>query len=177
MVPADVGRQALSVGSPAPETVCVGHRIGGEQPLCLEANRMNESLASLETIAEEECLDLLVRHQLGRIAVLAGEQPLIFPVNYAYGDRVIAFRTGAGTKLATAPNTRVAFEIDDYDPSTGVGWSVVVQGIAYEITHAIDRQSQLARRLSVQPLAPGERDRWIGIHPTDISGRRFRTMV
>jgi len=136
---------------------------------------MNESLASMETIAEKECVDLLERHHLGRIVLLAGEQPLIFPVNYAYGDRVIAFRTGPGIKLATAPHARVAFEIDDYDPHTGTGWSVVVQGVAYEITDAVDRQSQLARRLHVRPLAPGQRDHWVGIHPTAMSGRRFRT--
>jgi uncharacterized protein len=135
---------------------------------------MEETPTSLETMAEEECIDLLLRHNLGRIAVLAGEQPLIFPVNYAYGDRVIAVRTGPGTKLATAPNARVAFEIDNYDPSTGVGWSVLVQGVAYEITGAVDRQSRLARDLQVHPLAPGQHDHWIGIHPTDMSGRRFR---
>ena len=138
---------------------------------------MKETSASLETMAEEECIELLVRHHLGRIAVLAGGQPLIFPVNYAYGDRLIAFRTGTGTKLASAPNARVAFEIDDYDPVTGAGWSVVVQGVAYEITDAVDRQSQLARQLLVTPLAPGQRDHWIGVHPTEMSGRRFRTTV
>ncbi len=126
---------------------------------------MNESLASMETIAEKECVDLLERHHLGRIVLLAGEQPLIFPVNYAYGDRVIAFRTGPGIKLATASHAHVAFEIDDFDPHTGAGWSVVVQGVAYEITDAVDRQSQLARRLHVRPLAPGQRDHWIGDPP------------
>lgn len=135
---------------------------------------MEEMAGSLETISEEECQDLLVRHDLGRIAVVASGRPLIFPVNYAYGHRVIAIRTADGTKLATAPNTHVAFEIDGYDPSTGRGWSVLVQGVAYEITDAIDRQSQLARMLPVQPLAPGERSRWIGVHPTAVSGRRFQ---
>lgn len=138
---------------------------------------MSETVASAETIPEVECYDLLVRHHLGRIAVVAGEQPLIFPVNYAYGHRVIAFCTAEGTKLATAPNAHVAFEIDGYEASTGVGWSVVVQGVAYEITEAVDRQSQLACSLPVQPLAPGERNRWIGIHRTNVSGRRFRAMI
>ncbi len=50
---------------------------------------MSETVASLETISEEECHDLLVRHDLGRVAVVADGQPLIFPVNYAYGHRVI----------------------------------------------------------------------------------------
>lgn len=134
---------------------------------------MMATVASVRTMTEEECEDLLLKHNLGRIAVLAGKQPLIFPVNYAYGHRVIAFRTAEGTKLAAAPFTHVAFEIDGYDSSTGAGWSVVVQGVAYEITDAMDRQSQLVRRLPVLPVAPGERNHWIGIHPTNVSGRRF----
>ena len=129
--------------------------------------------ADLEVLPEDECFELLARHRLGRVAVVAAGQPLIFPVNYALGDRVIAFRTAEGTKLATAPNSHVAFEIDGYDQASGVGWSVVLQGVAYEITNAVDRHSQLTRSLPVQPLAPGEREHWIGILPTELSGRRF----
>jgi hypothetical protein len=35
--------------------------------------------------------------------------------------RIITFRTAPGTKLAHAPGSRVAFEIDDYDAFTGLG--------------------------------------------------------
>jgi uncharacterized protein len=127
----------------------------------------------LETLSQDECYDLLALHNIGRIAVVADGQPLIFPVNYSLGDRVIAFRTAPGTKLTRADNQPVAFQIDGYDASTEVWWSVLVQGIAYEMTRAMDRQSTLARQLPVRPLAPGEREHWMGIHPTRISGRRF----
>lgn len=130
---------------------------------------------AVETISEAECLDLLTTHSLGRLAVVVSGRPLIFPVNYALGDRVIAIRTIEGTKLAAARNSHVAFEIDNYDPDDGVGWSVLVQGVAYEITDAVDQQSRLARRLPVRPLPSGPRDRWLGIHPVAITGRRFRT--
>jgi uncharacterized protein len=106
---------------------------------------------------------------------VVGGRPLIFPVNYALGDRVIAIRTVEGTKLAAARNSHVAFEVDSYDPDAGSGWSVLVQGVAYEITDAVDRQSRLARRLPVRPLPSGQRDHWLGIHPVAVTGRRFRT--
>jgi nitroimidazol reductase NimA-like FMN-containing flavoprotein (pyridoxamine 5'-phosphate oxidase superfamily) len=133
-----------------------------------------EEAEELESLSQDECYDLLARHNMGRIGVVADGQPLIFPVNYSLGDRVIAFRTAPGTKLTRADNQPVAFEIDGYDESTAVWWSVLLQGIAYEMTRAMDRQSTLARQLPVRPLAPGEREHWVGIHPTRITGRRFR---
>ena len=126
-----------------------------------------------DTLTESECIDLLARHHLGRLAVVVDDRPLIFPVNYALGDRVVAIRTADGTKLTAARNARVAFEIDGLDAD--VAWSVLVQGVAYEITDAVDRQSELARRLRVEPMAPGSHDLWLGVHPVAITGRRFRT--
>src|SRR5947208_12254757 len=88
----------------------------------------------LEVISEAECLQLLERHQLGRIAFVVDGQPLIFPVNYALSHRIVTFRTAHGTKLAHAPGSNVAFEIDEYESSMHVGWSVLVQGVAIDAT-------------------------------------------
>jgi hypothetical protein len=82
-------------------------------------------------------------------------QPLIFPVNYALSQRVVTFRTAHGTQLSHAPGSNVAFEIDEYDPSTRVGWSVLVQGVAVDATTALDDVSWVARGGSPHPLAPG----------------------
>jgi nitroimidazol reductase NimA-like FMN-containing flavoprotein (pyridoxamine 5'-phosphate oxidase superfamily) len=130
--------------------------------------------AALEPIVEQECLRLLGLHRLGRVAIDVDGRPQVFPVNYAVSGRVVAFRTAPGTKLANAPMSHVAFEIDDYDSTTGAGWSVMVKGIAYEITEALDPDSVEARRQLVRPMAPGQRDRWVAIRPDEITGRRFR---
>src|SRR5215467_12364735 len=135
----------------------------------------NDEPAGLEPIAEQECLYLLGLHRLGRVAVNVDGRPQIFPVNYAVSGRVVAFRTAPGTKLASAPMSHVAFEIDEYDSTTGVGWSVMVKGIAYEITDAVDQDSLEARRQLVRPMAPGQRDHWVAIRPDEITGRRFRS--
>jgi nitroimidazol reductase NimA-like FMN-containing flavoprotein (pyridoxamine 5'-phosphate oxidase superfamily) len=134
-----------------------------------EAERQTE----LEEIPEAECRELLAHHTLGRVAITVDGEPQIFPVNYAIDDRVIVFRTAPGTKLASAPMSAVAFEIDEYEASTFAGWSVMVQGLAHEITNAIDKTSEAARKLPVSPVAPGEKERWVAIHPSKVTGRRF----
>jgi hypothetical protein len=67
-------------------------------------------------------------------------------------------RPNHGTKLSYAPASRVAFEIDGFDSSTGVGWSVVVKGVAHDVTDAADDFSWAARGAAVYPLA-SDRDR------------------
>lgn len=130
--------------------------------------------AELEDIPEMECLEILDQHSVGRIAVVVAGQPQIFPVNYAMHGRVISFRTGLGTKLSHAPGSKVCFEIDEYDPSGGAGWSVMVQGVAVDATDAFDDVSWAARAAAPRPLAPGAKPYRVAIEPSRITGRRFR---
>lgn len=128
----------------------------------------------LEVLSAVQCSDLLARRNLGRIAFSAGENQEILPVNYVADGSVIVFRTAEGTKLQHVAMRRVAFEIDDWDPMAGVGWSVVVKGVAQEITKGIDPFASALRKLHVVPLAPGKREHWVAIYPSEVSGRRFR---
>jgi hypothetical protein len=132
-----------------------------------------EAHTDLEEISEDECLQLLDRHKLGRLAIVVDEQPLIFPVNYALSHRIVSFRTAHGTKLAHAPGSKVAFEIDEYDQAMRVGWSVLVQGVAVDATTALDDVSWVARGATAHPLAPGVKIHRLAINPTSITGRRF----
>jgi uncharacterized protein len=136
-----------------------------------------ESGPELEEIREAECLEILGRHSLGRIAIVVDGQPQIYPVNYAMSDRIIAIRTAPGSKLGHAPGSKVSFEIDEYDSSAGVGWSVMVQGIAVDATDAFDDVSWAARAVEASPLAPGAKPYRIAIEPNVITGRRFRVRV
>ena len=141
-----------------------------------EARRfpVSGSTTDIEVLSEQECLELLRSHRVGRIALSDHGQPLIFPVNYGADDRAVVFRTAPGMKLTEAPMSRVAFEIDEVDTAAGVAWSVMVQGVAYEITSALDQLSTRMRELVVEPMAPGERRNWIAVVRREISGRRFR---
>jgi nitroimidazol reductase NimA-like FMN-containing flavoprotein (pyridoxamine 5'-phosphate oxidase superfamily) len=115
-----------------------------------------------------------MRRSLGRIAFSIGEQPEIFPVNYSADGAVIVFRSAEGTRLHESVARRVAFEVDDWDPETGVGWSVIVRGVTQEITSGLDPFAAALRKLPVVPLAPGRRELWLAVYPSEISGRRFR---
>jgi nitroimidazol reductase NimA-like FMN-containing flavoprotein (pyridoxamine 5'-phosphate oxidase superfamily) len=90
----------------------------------------------LRILSDGECVKLLRAHDLGRIALVDREvRPLIFPVNYFFDEGVIVFRTAPGTKLDLAPGAYVSFEIDGWDPDNGIGWSVLVKGIAHDLTN------------------------------------------
>lgn len=127
-----------------------------------------------EVLDEGVCETLLGSKDIGRIAFSVEGVPEIFPVNYVADRSTIVFRTAEGTKLLRAVKLRVAFEVDDWSPSTGVGWSVVVKGVAEEITSGIDPFAMALRNRPVVPLAPGAREYWIGVYPSQVSGRRFR---
>lgn len=131
-------------------------------------------VAEIETLSDAECVELLRSHSFGRLALTEDGQPQIFPVNYAADSSAVVFRTAPGMKLATAPMSKVAFEIDEVDHERGVAWSVVMLGVAHEITHTVDVLSERLRALVVEPMAPGEHENWIAVIRHGISGRRFR---
>ena len=128
--------------------------------------------AGLEAVRELECWSLLETQSVGRLAVAIRNNPDIFPVNYLVDDGTIVFRTDPGFKLAAATaGESVAFEVDEYDPETGLGWSVVVSGEAREVKKLED----LIRieELPLVPAAPGRKNRWVRIHPLSVTGRRL----
>ncbi|MDP9248849.1 MAG: pyridoxamine 5'-phosphate oxidase family protein [Candidatus Dormibacteraeota bacterium] len=133
--------------------------------------------SELDEIPEAECLELLARTNLGRIAFLAEDQLEIFPVNYGLRKGIVVIRTAPGTKLSYAPESQVVFEIDEYDSERGLGWSVVLHGVAYDVTDAGDDFSWAARGAKVTPVAPGTKVHRLAIKPSATSGRRFRRLA
>ena len=63
--------------------------------------------------------------------------------------------------------------MDGWDSNQRKGWSVVLKGVALDVTSGIDPFSKALRERNVVPLAPGKRERWIAIYPAAITGRRF----
>lgn len=133
---------------------------------------MDASDEGMTVLDEAECLDLLARSSIGRVAVTVGAVPAVFPVNFAMLDGSIVFRTSSGTKLAAATrNSVVAFEIDEFDSLYHEGWSVLVVGVADEL-----RDPALVERAQTLPLAPwaeGSREHLVTIRPEFVSGRRI----
>lgn len=128
--------------------------------------------SGLEVLGIDDCYRLLATQQIGRLGVNAEHYPLIFPVNYALDQGVIVIRTNAGTKLAAADHANVTFEVDQIDERTRSGWSVLVRGLAEEVTS--EHRTELIERTKatgVEPWAPGDRGHWMRLIPQDISGR------
>lgn len=126
----------------------------------------------LELLEENECRALLRDGDLGRVGMTVGALPVILPVNYAYVDGSVVFRTSDGTKLrASQGGTVIAFEVDAYDVGQREGWSVLAVGRAIEVTdeHELDQ----LRSLGLAPWANGERTHYIRLRPEMLSGRRI----
>jgi nitroimidazol reductase NimA-like FMN-containing flavoprotein (pyridoxamine 5'-phosphate oxidase superfamily) len=130
----------------------------------------------LEVLDREECLRLLAHKRFGRVGVTDGALPTILPVNYWSDGTSIYVRTSSGTKLdAALRDAVVAFEVDEVDVLDHAGWSVVVTGVAREVTDRAELEA-LAR----EPLgrwAPSPDGHIIAISTELVSGRRLRAMA
>lgn len=129
---------------------------------------------TMERLDRDECIKLMERHPacVGRVA-LAGPRPVIFPVNYAIDRGNVVFRTDPGTKFdAAVHESYVAFEADWVEPSWQIGWSVVVRGQAHVVTDP--EELQRVRRLPLLPWAEGDKEKFVSIDTTLISGRRLQ---
>ena len=134
---------------------------------------MLDARTGLEVIDPDECRRLLAADEVGRLALIDGGTPAVFPITYAVDGDAIVFRTAPGTKLSAGPRRRVAFEIDRFDRSRRTGWSVVVTGRLEEVTAYDAATLQRVTRLPVEPWAGGERAHWMRIVPDRITGRRI----
>ncbi len=80
-------------------------------------------------LSRAECLALLASGEVARVAVITPDGPHIVPVAYAVLEDTLVLRTSAYSLLGThARDAEVALEIDEVDPGTRSGWSVVVRG-------------------------------------------------
>ena len=133
---------------------------------------VNKSGDALRPLSEEECLQLLASHGIGRIGTSVRALPAVFPVNYVLHQGQIVFRISPGSELAEATRDAVvAFEIDGADTLAHEGWSVLVVGRASQDapTDAQDEQ----HRIRLTPWAGGDRDVFVRVPLDLISGRRI----
>jgi nitroimidazol reductase NimA-like FMN-containing flavoprotein (pyridoxamine 5'-phosphate oxidase superfamily) len=128
----------------------------------------------LEALGPDDCLRLLSRSTIGRVAFVVAGRPQALPVNYAVDrDGAVVFRTKAGSILSAVAGQPVVFEVDGYDERLRTGWSVCVHGTGREISAEGDPVAERLRRLDVVTWAPGPRDRWFAVVPEAVTGRRL----
>ena len=129
----------------------------------------------LDELSPAECWQLVATQPVGRVAIIVGHYPLVFPVNFAVDDKTILYRTGVGTKLHSIHRSNVTFQVDAIDPVHHTGWSVMIKGVAQELSRARDRAAvSRAEFGGATPWAPGDRAHLIRIIADQITGRRIR---
>jgi uncharacterized protein len=132
-----------------------------------------DARTGLLTIPTDECRRLLATDEIGRLAIIDGGTPAVFPVNYVFDGDAIVFRTAPGTKLSSGPRHSAAFEVDAFDRQRRTGWSVVATGRLEEATHFDAATLERVQALPVDPWAGGERAHWMRLIPSRITGRRI----
>ncbi|MEU2856860.1 pyridoxamine 5'-phosphate oxidase family protein [Streptomyces mirabilis] len=126
----------------------------------------------LRDLGPDECRARLSTHGLGRVAVSTPGGPAVVPVNYEVVDDAIVFRTAPNSAPAAAVGTDVAFEVDHVDEAMSQGWSVLAVGPARAVTEP-EAVRRLADHAHSKPWAGGERELWVSIRPTQLTGRRI----
>lgn len=126
-----------------------------------------------EELTESECLGLLSRVDVGRLAVRLTDGGVdVFPVNFIVDHGTVLFCTAAGRKLSSIEDEPiVAFEADHFDWYERTAWSVVIKGEAARITDSDE----------LLELRDGDLDSWqherkpffVRIVPSMTTGRRF----
>jgi nitroimidazol reductase NimA-like FMN-containing flavoprotein (pyridoxamine 5'-phosphate oxidase superfamily) len=129
--------------------------------------------AWLEELEQNECLELLQQHRVGRVGFIIDDAPVVLPVNYRIaefsGRPWVAIRTRPGSLLDQA-SVMVAFEIDGIDPTHQQGWSVLVRGTLH---HVYPHAAGFAERFDPEPWITEDRESWLVIEPFAITGRRL----
>ncbi|WP_412078715.1 pyridoxamine 5'-phosphate oxidase family protein [Streptomyces xanthophaeus] len=130
----------------------------------------------MQELDRAEALRLLGTVSLGRIVFTQQALPAVRPVNHLVDGEDVIIRIHDGGALASltassdAPGVVVAYEADEIDPVTHLGWSVVVTGYARPVADAdeVDRYAAL--------LSPWVGHRMTGalrIHPDLVTGFRL----
>jgi nitroimidazol reductase NimA-like FMN-containing flavoprotein (pyridoxamine 5'-phosphate oxidase superfamily) len=107
------------------------------------------------------------------VAFVADGEVMILPVTYLLDGLGVSFLTTWGSKLQVAADAGpMAFEVDESDPVTRTGWSVLFQGSAtmVEDPAVVD---ELHARLP-KPWAPSDSPMfWVHLRPDVVSGREI----
>ncbi len=124
----------------------------------------------LETLTREECLELLSQAVVGRVGYVADGLAIIVPVNFTVLNGDIVFCTAKGRTLNWLNlRGRLSFQADESRPADHEGWSVLIHGVAREVTDP-DELAALRRRPPHSWLRSPE-EHWVRIRVESISGR------
>lgn len=127
----------------------------------------------LEVLDAAECERLLAESTIGRVAFVRAGSAELFPVNYAYANKRVVFRSAVGSKLdAAAIRKGVTFEIDGWDTAAKTGWSVVVTGTLRVVPET--EQERVEALDLVTWISTDHHMQAVEIIPDMVTGRRLK---
>jgi uncharacterized protein len=142
---------------------------------------MTDRVPYIRELHREECVEILERNRVGRIAYSHGDRVNIEPLHYVLDEEWLLVRTSKGSKVASLPhNPWVAFEVDEVEEM--FRWrSVVVHGVVQTMSAEVNGQEQFDKAVeALRRLIPGAlteddpvafRDVVLRVHLSEISGR------
>ena len=142
---------------------------------------MSDRVPHVRVLHRDECLQLLARKRVGRIAFSHRDRVDIEPLHYVLDGEWIYLRTSAGSKVATiVHNQWVAFEVDEEEET--FRWrSVVVHGSIHMVTadlsgvetheHAIEAMRRIIPEAMTRTDPVPFRDVILRIHLDEVTGR------
>ncbi|WP_285591623.1 pyridoxamine 5'-phosphate oxidase family protein [Herbidospora sp. NBRC 101105] len=140
------------------------------------AGKQNPEAGTLETLNEQECLQLIGAAGIGRVAFGGALGPTIFPVNYRLLNGEIVFRIREGGTMDESLRSgiedleiKIAFQVDHIDETNHEGWSVLIQGPAHHVP-----ESDI--KANVDSWAGDDRNHYIRIAPQRVTGRRINRL-
>jgi len=125
---------------------------------------------TVQELDEVQTWEFLTAHRIGRLAIVIGGEPDIFPVNYVVDGQSLVFRTAEGSKLLAASlGGRMAFQVDEWTHEGAV--SVLAHGTPH-VMEGEERES--ATSLELDPWVPTHKEHWVRLEVDEVTGRRFR---
>ncbi|WP_166348646.1 pyridoxamine 5'-phosphate oxidase family protein [Phytoactinopolyspora limicola] len=129
----------------------------------------------LVPLGRAEALQLLSQSALGRVVFTIDALPAIRPVNHLIDGGDVVIRTHLGSAITSMLGSSqtgvvVAYEADDIDPDSHLGWSVVVTGLARPVEDGAD-VARYEQRL--RPWITQHMDQVIRIVPDMVAGYRL----
>jgi len=114
----------------------------------------------------------LQRTRFARLGYVDDDGPVIVPINVIIDDdERVVFHTNPTSALAALDGQHVAIEIDGFDPASRSGWSILVRGVARDVTASSDVVAMKAKVAPVDSWAPGVRNRTFVVLALAITGR------
>jgi transcriptional regulator with XRE-family HTH domain len=130
--------------------------------------------ATLHELTASQCRDLIAAGGIGRfLFIQEGRGPVAIPVNFKMDGDDVIFRTSGNTAVAEGIRQQpVSFDVDHLDDALGEGWSVLLTGKAGVITGAAE--TRRVEALDIKPWAGRDREVYVRLSPSQVTGRRIR---